>query len=373
MSGKRLLDLAALLNASRGVAQKHVALRARQLDVYNRTSTLAAAVRNQTERVTETARAAKVLAGRLNESAPAWAEADIHRESGKASTSTQSSGNEGAKGNPRVNEPTTDELEIQQEEATQDALPDGTIPPRESQIDPPPSSSYPISDPLSSIEARTFQRQAENQIPSKTADAMGETIDPLVAGHDEDSFYRTSGHTSPTLSSLPRVKIPKHSSDVQEQDANLEAGRINSELFYHARGADESRGWPSAQAVPEEKRVPEGINTEIFRSRRVAKSLGNGTQRQQSGELRLRAARDTPIDQTNVSQGRDQDTFNVTESSQKVATPQNSELKTPVAENESIEELAGEISEQVNKVDIFSYIKLKLCRALLITNSDVVQ
>ncbi|KAF4451060.1 Atypical ABC1 ABC1-A kinase [Fusarium albosuccineum] len=41
------IDLAAVFNASRGVAAKHVALRGRQLDTYNRTSSVAAALRSR--------------------------------------------------------------------------------------------------------------------------------------------------------------------------------------------------------------------------------------------------------------------------------------------------------------------------------------
>jgi hypothetical protein len=72
MAGKRLLDIAALFNASRGVVKKHVAFRSRQIDAYNRTSTLARAVRNQTDRVTETVKAASFLVSRLNEEQPSW-------------------------------------------------------------------------------------------------------------------------------------------------------------------------------------------------------------------------------------------------------------------------------------------------------------
>ncbi|KAK1237614.1 hypothetical protein MKX07_006742 [Trichoderma sp. CBMAI-0711] len=42
------IDLAAVLNASRSVASKHVALRGRQLDVYSRTSSVGALLRNKT-------------------------------------------------------------------------------------------------------------------------------------------------------------------------------------------------------------------------------------------------------------------------------------------------------------------------------------
>jgi hypothetical protein len=77
MAGKRLLDVAALFNASRAVAQKHLTLRSQQLETWNNTSSLAKAVKNQTDRVTETAKAASFLATRLNESAPSWTADDI--------------------------------------------------------------------------------------------------------------------------------------------------------------------------------------------------------------------------------------------------------------------------------------------------------
>lgn len=49
MSGKRLLDAAALFNASRAVASQHLSIRLRQLDVYSKTSTLAKALKKQTD------------------------------------------------------------------------------------------------------------------------------------------------------------------------------------------------------------------------------------------------------------------------------------------------------------------------------------
>ncbi|KAG8532145.1 uncharacterized protein KY384_003785 [Bacidia gigantensis] len=69
MSGRRFLDAAAVLNASWGVAVKHVALRQGRLNAFTRTSTLAEAFKSQTERVTVTLNAAQFLARRLNETA----------------------------------------------------------------------------------------------------------------------------------------------------------------------------------------------------------------------------------------------------------------------------------------------------------------
>ncbi len=151
MAGKRLLDLAALFNASRGVAQKHIALRARQVDVYNRTSTLAKAVKNQTDRVTETAKAASFLASRLNESGPAWTLEAADAPGGsrtapddpipsKESTEggqvpkpkdgiEQDHFYERSTGNSMTDPIPEDDLEIHQEKADSYPLPDGTISP----------------------------------------------------------------------------------------------------------------------------------------------------------------------------------------------------------------------------------------------------
>ncbi len=149
MAGKRLLDVAALFNASRGVAQKHLALRARQVDVYNQTSTLAKAVKNQTDRVTETVKAASFLASRLNESGPAWtSEAPDTPAGSKTSPDGPIPSRESTEGgrvsNPKdgieqdhfyerstenstTDPPPEEDLEIQQGEADRYPLPDGSI------------------------------------------------------------------------------------------------------------------------------------------------------------------------------------------------------------------------------------------------------
>ena len=72
MSGKRLLDAAAIFKASRGVATKYLGLRRHQFDAYSKTSTIAKAIKNQTDRVILTARAASALAERFNGPGPAY-------------------------------------------------------------------------------------------------------------------------------------------------------------------------------------------------------------------------------------------------------------------------------------------------------------
>ncbi|KAI9661349.1 MAG: hypothetical protein M1831_003082 [Alyxoria varia] len=72
MSGRRLLDTAALAKVARSIAKQHVRIRTEQAEAWSKTSTVAKAVKDQTDRVTVTAQAASELARRLNESAPRY-------------------------------------------------------------------------------------------------------------------------------------------------------------------------------------------------------------------------------------------------------------------------------------------------------------
>ncbi|RDW70141.1 hypothetical protein BP5796_08538 [Coleophoma crateriformis] len=354
MAGRRLLDLAALFNASRGVAQKHIALRSQQLDVYSRTSSLAKAVRNQTDRVTETVKAASFLASRLNDNAPAWTteattdEVKDKREPIPSRTSTKAAEAapkqeealeqdhfyERSSKNSSTDPPATGDLDIQQKQADRYPLPDGSIPPADSSIFSPQidkdstptrplgepakdplgkggleikqekADQFPLRDgtipskttgsnthsidntprapgssPLTPDVARSLQRDSEFQIPSQSADAEGDSVArPLQDGHDEDVFYKRSGHTSPTLSSLPRVKIPKYPSDSQGGDEHLPNNEINSDTYYNPLQGSKQQG-TSTKAIPEQEEVPEGIDTALFHSPRVARLLGAKTQR----------------------------------------------------------------------------------------------
>src|SRR5690242_15028632 len=86
MAGRRLLDVAALFNASRGIVRQHIALRQQQFDVFTKTSSLAKAVKSQAKRYTETAKAASFLASRMNEDKPSWTyEATESTEAGSTS------------------------------------------------------------------------------------------------------------------------------------------------------------------------------------------------------------------------------------------------------------------------------------------------
>jgi aarF domain-containing kinase len=388
MAGRKLLDLASLFNASRGVAQKHVALRARQLDVYNRTSTISRAVRNQTQRVTETAKAAFVLASRLNESAPAWTH-DVKDDAVSATRGTEETSipsKESVDGVPvrEVKEgieqdhhydrspannpsdaPPEEDLDIQQEKADRYPLPDGTIPPKDfkeedGRIDTDSPSARPEDEPqkeplehdglktkssgssnipepshkpLSPNAARVAQRDAEFQIPSKTADAIDNSVDKELDGHDEDSFSKPSTHTSATLSSLPRTKIPKHSSDVQGPE-HPEKSALNPDTFYNTT---------AFEPTVVEDEVPEGVNLDLFHSPRIARKLGG---RVQQGGIGVSSGKSANTPQF-ASFGHPKNPENVSES---VGKQQEVKSNTSI---DQIKELAKDISQDAtsdNKV-----------------------
>ena len=333
MAGKRLLDLAALFNASRGVAQKHVALRSRQLEVYNRTSTLARAVRNQTDRVTETVKAASFLASRLNDDAPEWSSEKPARPSGgevprKESTTgppkpgprsgiDQDHFYEKSSSNSAVDKAPEADLEIRQEKANRFPLPDGTIPAEDADLnqaeldhevlsirpqDEPAKSPLnsdgiaPVSSNASSIPVLSREPQSTTvnapiqeptQIPFQTADAFDSSVEgPLEEGHGEDSFYEKSTHNLPPVSSLPRVQLPSNASNAQGEP-HLPETEINSDTFYS-----------SANLRADGESPPEGINTDLFHSPRVARLLGGGVQRGQKIKGQKKDETSTSSDRT---------------------------------------------------------------------------
>jgi aarF domain-containing kinase len=417
MAGKRLLDVAALFNASRGVAQKHVALRSRQLDVWSRTSTLAKAVKDQTDRVTETAKAASFLASRMNETTPAWAAEASSSASEKPIPSTESTEAEGTQSTPKEGveqdhfyEPSTsntstdpvptEDLDIKQEKAQRYPLADGTIPPADSSLNIPKRDkdvfserpSEPAKEPLqvgkndlrpvssgestipipagkgkatSADHARQLQRQFERQIPSQAADGEeGHSKDALAQGHDEDVSYNRSSHVSPVLSSLPRSKIPKHTENTQGNDEHVQSDGINAD-YYSSAAAPEDK-IPSSAAVPEQEQTPEGVNTELFYSPRIARMLGGKTHGPQKPDLKLKATEQSvSAEQSTKAADLNQDTF---PSPETVEAVKSSDARKTA--NEEVAELAADISKAAGSSSTsgVSFAGKKLTKQILITN-----
>lgn len=212
MSGKRILDAAKLASAGRAVGAKHFALRREQWRVWTEGSGLGRAVKSQTDRVTVTAGAAWQLARRVSEREvkPAWDE-----------------GMQNAK------------------EKIKDEIVRG-------------GDGWRAGD--EALKKRQAQRMAEDQIPSVEADGFGSLEKQAHVGRD--TFSNRVGTVSPELSSLPRVKLPKHLADGQGGDVHVEEKGLNQDVYYTAK----------SEPTPED--VPEGVDLKIFSSSKVSRALG---------------------------------------------------------------------------------------------------
>ncbi|KAK5694254.1 hypothetical protein LTR97_009876 [Elasticomyces elasticus] len=296
-NGKRLLDAAALLATSSSIAKQHFILRRQQWDVYTRTSSLAKAVKSQTDRVTITAAAAAELARRFQETGPVWEQQQQRRDGGGADNVVTGLGREGDEGT------------------------------------------------LSSLRKRELQRESEEQIPANTI-ADGQEPSSIL---NADTFPRRPEHNvspEPGLSSLPHAKIPRHTSSPSPSTLQSKDD-LNQDTF------------PPAHGPPDP--VEEGINTDIFNSPKVSKMLGrSGSSEQQKNpyanrkkmapqplpemvaarrgweeEKRLQAA-SAPVIPDGVSVGKEG-----LGSSQAVAAGESVETK----HDEEVKEMAKEIAE----------------------------
>jgi aarF domain-containing kinase len=330
MAGRRFVDAAKLFGASKSVAGKHIALRSSQLDAFNKTSTVAKAVKNQTDRFTLTAAAAIELSKRFSEEAPSYARKaaqqaastgtstgarheDIPRKETLRRDAPADAVEEGlqqdhhydrSEHNTAVRPPPEGELQVEQKEAPRRPLPDGTIPTGDLTLEQeergqdtfserpiPEAPKEPLVEeqkeprreeegirPVESDEStiplpgkpRGDASAAAESIPSHANDLQPPNKSPriqnLEAGHDRDVFYARSVETQPAPPTQPRTQLPKHTGTTQASDEHVDDKRLNQDVFY-ARDA-------SKQATAIEEDMPEGINTDIFHSTRVAQMLG---------------------------------------------------------------------------------------------------
>ncbi|MCJ1248303.1 hypothetical protein MMC30_005520 [Trapelia coarctata] len=325
MSGRWLLDAAALFGASRRVVLKHVALRSHQFDNFNKTSSLGKAFKSQTDRVTLTVRAATAIAERFNEAGPQYLSPSHVRQTSTATEPVPSKvdldGDQVASSRPEglqqdhhykrsdgteTQQPVPDSsLHIHQERAEENPLPDGTIPSRNSRCVSPirehkvapevqqdelnndnASRSQGGRKALPATEARVSQRQSEAQIPSQVAEPPSMKSSEADAGRsqkpelgvdqEKDVYYTPSTRSSPVLSSLPRVKVPKVTENIQESDEHVQDAEMNQDVYYSSQARRTGALVPESQAVPEQESVPQGMYSEIFQSPRVAKLLRGG-------------------------------------------------------------------------------------------------
>ncbi|PYH88541.1 molecular chaperone [Aspergillus ellipticus CBS 707.79] len=233
MSGKRLLDAIQLFNVAGSVAVKHLAVRQRQLDLFTRTSFLTKGIQRQAEGLCLTAKAAAALARRFDDE-------------------------------PSPPQPT----------------------PAPAPTSPQPPSTASRATNLSPDEARKAQRQAEAQIPASVAGHSGGTPSQLDVSQQQDVFYEPSKETAPELSGLPRVKLPKSTSDTQ---TGVDSA-INADVFHSPVSKETPTPSDKPAGEQQEGEISDEMMKEIFHSPRVAKMLS----RQAAADLRYKGRSPMP-------------------------------------------------------------------------------
>ena len=320
MSGKRVLDAMALLQASRSIAAKHLNIRLSQVDIYTKTSSIFKAAR--TRAPPTFVAAAQSFSQSAAQPARTQNPNDHIPGEGTAEGKISSASREGveqdhfykrSEDNAVVDPAPQEDLEVEQRQAQRQPLPDGTLPPEDSPIgagrgDADTVNQRPVTEgaqhptqdggehlninssiqstipepsvqkPLDSEAAMQAQRQSESQIPRKTADPPPpEFSAPAIIADDDvsqefsieqeqDIFYQPPDTTSPILSALPRMRVPKIENDVQAGNSHIPKG-LNSDVYYSGNRAAETGS--SGDELSEEQLA------QIFSNPRVARMLGS--------------------------------------------------------------------------------------------------
>jgi aarF domain-containing kinase len=349
MSGKRVLDAVSLLKASRNVAAKHFEIRLSQADIYTKTSSFFKAAQRHAPPII--ANTAQNFSQSVAQAVKYQTSEDHIPSHGAASGNISSESRDGIKQDHFYNRsqehgavdpvPSHD-LDVRQKEAEREPLPDGTIPPKDSPIGvgdggaetfsqrpiaegaqhptqsggqrlnvaassestiPEPS----IQKPLGPQAAMKAQRQFEDQIPGTTADPppSDSSAPTVIADEDvshefsveqeQDLFYQPPGTTSPVLSALPRMRVPKIENDVQGGDSHIPKG-LNADVFYSGNKASETQ--------PLEDEPTEEQLSQMFASPRIARMLGAKAKYVPKG---TRSLHTTPVQTANSAEAEKED------------------------------------------------------------------
>jgi aarF domain-containing kinase len=329
MAGRRLVDAAKLFNASKSIGQKHIALRSKQLDAFNKTSTIAKAIKDQTDRVTLTAAAAIALSQRFSEDVPSYArtaadratgthytqyaqQADIPRKETVTRHAPVNGAREGleqdhhydpAVQNDATRPPPQGELVVEQEEAPRRPLLDGTIPTSGVTLEQEERGQDTFSD-------RPVSEPPKQPLAEDHNDRVSDADEGIRPVESDESTIPLPGKPSGASPHATEV-IPSHTNDLQQppkssQIQELQAGH-DKDVFY-SRSVESQSSSPaqprsqipdhtavkqasdehvndrhlnqdvyyvaSQPKAQEEEVLPDSINTEIFHSKRVASMLG---------------------------------------------------------------------------------------------------
>ena len=258
MSGKRLLDAAALFNASQGVVIKHVAARRHQWNAYSRTSTLARALRDQRDRVNVTVRALSALAKRFNGPAAKYS-TEVRRQERRGQdvsvpsqvTADQAAGSQrGKQGieqdhfyqksteNSAAEPAHAGNLDVMQERTQRKILPDGSVPPlgannEQAQSDGHVSSGVPRRGASKDIQFGGLKQS--------TSDYKSQKASPEQSGTPSVNEERKAPHarTASQLQRQAEKQIPSHVAEHPPVESSTQPTTGSSEAGSNESGANQ--------------------------------------------------------------------------------------------------------------------------------------
>lgn len=260
MIGKGLLEAIALCKATGSVISKHAALRTHQLDLYNKTSSLARAVASQTggiasSTISSSASPERAQGPGLNHSVPASAKAPS-RENGQVPSheSVQSSETtpvakeglqqdhfyEPSQLNSATQPPPNQSIGVQQEVAKRHPLPDGSIPPAKSE------SAAPLQDRDSYSELP--QTRPTEQPLSESSWQSAEKLEPTSSGG-------TTIHDLSNESTLPSAEQARKLQRVAEHQIPSQAAELPAAAVTVADAARNERSESTELGVDQERDV----------------------------------------------------------------------------------------------------------------------
>ena len=298
MSGKRLLDAIAMFNVTRAVAYHHFSIRQAQVELYTRTSSLTRATNGASRASKDVSNAAHsprynttTAAKTKLKSTPETPDPKTVEGEGHAVKETENIAQdhhyERSQENSVIESVPTQYLGVQQEKAKTYPLADGTVQPKHTGLGQAATDGH----DLSSEDAMKLQWQSEAQIPSRIAEPpIGEAFSTGTAldgegsefgvEQEQDVFYQPPDSTTPVLSALPRVKIPKTEEDVQGGDPHIPQ-KINADVFYSSRKL--SQDDLARQTDTAEDEPPNELMSSLFHSPRVARLLSTKSKNMPAG------------------------------------------------------------------------------------------
>ncbi|KAL3457799.1 ABC1 family-domain-containing protein [Aspergillus heterothallicus] len=257
MSGKRLLDAIQFLNVTKSVATKHLAVRQRQLDVFTRTSSFTKGIKNQTDGLILTAKAAAELAKRFNDPPPTQSPPNYDTGFSDPSPPTHTENRIPSNATKTSKDVGTGKLDVspQQEEFYRPSVEPATEPAGRPQVILPQATSDTQVGLDKDINADVYQSSVAAQ--SVLMDSAGE----IGVSPQQEESYQRSPEPNATPDATPRVKVPQATSDTQ---VGLDKD-INADIYQSSMDTRKS--------AAEQSDIPEEMMKDIFHSPRVARVL----------------------------------------------------------------------------------------------------